>query len=85
MREVSVKSEPGREGRCILEVLAGLAEWVCASRRCPATAVCLRAESLGGHGGAWKVTLNTAGDAFTLADLRCTLVQVALLAFFFVP
>ncbi len=75
----AVKGEPGREGRCIVEVLAGLTEWVCGSRRAPATAVCIRAESLGHHGGTWKVTLNTAGDAFSLADLRCD----ALWAFFF--
>jgi hypothetical protein len=44
--------------------------------------VCLRAESLGDHGGAWKVTLNTAGDAFTFADLRCEQRQRFYLLFF---
>jgi hypothetical protein len=82
MGEVAVKSEPGREERGVVEVLAGLAEWVCASRRCVATAVCLKAESLGDHGGAWKVTLNTAGDAFTVADLRCEQRQPFFVLFF---
>ena len=68
--EQIVKGEPGREGRCMTEVLAELAEWACGSRRSAATALCIRAESLGHHTDAWKVTLNTAGDAFSLADLR---------------